>query len=161
LQTQVTKWVEDAVAGVKGVKHIISYNRLVDRPRQVHPDLGDRVLHVVDGAIGVHLEAAVTVTQAGAAPSELQTQVTKWVEDAVAGVKGVKPRPSSPSTRKSTIEGIGLRIAQAETFRRIERTRSGEEGGRGGARAGSFLRDGDRVRPIYPAMPATAEAGRP
>ena len=29
------------------------------------------------------------------------------------------------------------------------------------ARAGSFLRDGDRVRPIYPAMPATAEAGRP
>ena len=43
-------------------------------------------------------------------------------------------RPSSPSTRKSTIEGIGLRIAQAETFRRIERTRSGEEGGRGGRR---------------------------
>ncbi len=33
---------------------------------------------------------SVTVTQAGAAPSELQTQVTKWVEDAVAGVKGVK-----------------------------------------------------------------------
>jgi len=33
---------------------------------------------------------AVTVTQAGAAPSELQTQVTKVVEDAVAGVKGVK-----------------------------------------------------------------------
>ncbi|KMO33180.1 RND transporter MFP subunit [Methylobacterium variabile] len=29
------------------------------------------------------------------------------------------------------------------------------------ARAGSFLRDGDRVRPIYPALPATAEAGRP
>ncbi|MCJ2081984.1 efflux RND transporter permease subunit [Methylobacterium sp. J-090] len=33
---------------------------------------------------------AVTVTQAGAAPSELQTQVTKVIEDAVAGVKGVK-----------------------------------------------------------------------
>ena len=33
---------------------------------------------------------SVTVTQAGAAPSELQTQVTKWVEDSVAGVKGVK-----------------------------------------------------------------------
>ena len=33
---------------------------------------------------------AVTVTQAGSAPSELQTQVTKVVEDAVAGVKGVK-----------------------------------------------------------------------
>ncbi|KAB7782979.1 efflux RND transporter permease subunit [Methylorubrum populi] len=33
---------------------------------------------------------SVTVTQSGAAPSELQTQVTKWVEDSVAGVKGVK-----------------------------------------------------------------------
>ncbi|KQP07623.1 ABC transporter permease [Methylobacterium sp. Leaf99] len=33
---------------------------------------------------------AVTVTQAGSAPSELQTQVTKVIEDAVAGVKGVK-----------------------------------------------------------------------
>ena len=33
---------------------------------------------------------SVTVTQPGAAPSELQTQVTKWVEDSVAGVKGVK-----------------------------------------------------------------------
>ena len=33
---------------------------------------------------------AVTITQSGAAPSELQTQVTKWVEDAVSGVKGVK-----------------------------------------------------------------------
>ena len=33
---------------------------------------------------------SVTITQSGAAPSELQTQVTKWVEDSVAGVKGVK-----------------------------------------------------------------------
>ena len=33
---------------------------------------------------------SVTVTQAGAAPSELQNQVTKRVEDAVAGVNGVK-----------------------------------------------------------------------
>ncbi|MDO9428901.1 MAG: efflux RND transporter permease subunit [Methylobacterium sp.] len=33
---------------------------------------------------------AVTVTQAGSAPSELQTQVAKVIEDAVAGVKGVK-----------------------------------------------------------------------
>ncbi|MCE4225867.1 efflux RND transporter permease subunit [Methylobacterium sp. C25] len=33
---------------------------------------------------------SVTITQSGAAPSELQTQVTKWVEDAVSGVKGVK-----------------------------------------------------------------------
>ncbi|MCK2055140.1 efflux RND transporter permease subunit [Methylobacterium sp. 37f] len=33
---------------------------------------------------------SVQVLQSGAAPSELQTQVTKVVEDAVAGVKGVK-----------------------------------------------------------------------
>ena len=33
---------------------------------------------------------SITVTQAGAAPSELQNQVTKRVEDAVAGVNGVK-----------------------------------------------------------------------
>ncbi|MFC5552744.1 efflux RND transporter permease subunit [Methylobacterium iners] len=33
---------------------------------------------------------SVAITQSGAAPSELQTQVTKWVEDAVSGVKGVK-----------------------------------------------------------------------
>ena len=32
----------------------------------------------------------VNVTQSGAAPSELETQVTKRVEDAVAGVTGVK-----------------------------------------------------------------------
>ncbi len=33
---------------------------------------------------------SVQVLQSGAAPSELQTQVTKVIEDAVAGVKGVK-----------------------------------------------------------------------
>src|SRR3712207_9165577 len=33
---------------------------------------------------------SITVTQSGAAPSELQNQVTKRVEDAVAGVNGVK-----------------------------------------------------------------------
>ncbi len=32
----------------------------------------------------------VVITQSGAAPSELQTQVTKWVEDSVSGVRGVK-----------------------------------------------------------------------
>ena len=34
---------------------------------------------------------SVTVTQSGAAPSELQTQVTKWVEDSIAGVRGGAP----------------------------------------------------------------------
>jgi hydrophobe/amphiphile efflux-1 (HAE1) family protein len=33
---------------------------------------------------------AVSVTQSGAAPAELETQVTKRVEDAVAGISGVK-----------------------------------------------------------------------
>lgn len=33
---------------------------------------------------------SVTVTQSGAAPSELETQVTKRVEDAIAGVTGLK-----------------------------------------------------------------------
>src|SRR5690606_3289608 len=32
----------------------------------------------------------VTIAQAGAAPSELETQATKRVEDAIAGVSGVK-----------------------------------------------------------------------
>ncbi|MEP9356089.1 efflux RND transporter permease subunit [Xanthobacter sp. KR7-65] len=39
----------------------------------------------------------VTVTQAGAAPSELETQVTKKVENAIAGVSGVKHITSSIS----------------------------------------------------------------
>ncbi len=34
----------------------------------------------------------VEVTQPGAAPSELEVQVTKRIEDAVAGVNGVKHR---------------------------------------------------------------------
>ena len=38
---------------------------------------------------------AVTVTEAGAAPAELETQVTRKVEDAVAGVSGVKHVTSS------------------------------------------------------------------
>ena len=33
---------------------------------------------------------SVVVTQSGAAPSELETQVTKRVEDAIAGISGVK-----------------------------------------------------------------------
>ncbi|MCG5237064.1 efflux RND transporter permease subunit [Xanthobacter oligotrophicus] len=39
----------------------------------------------------------VTVTQSGAAPSELETQVTKKVENAIAGVSGVKHITSSIS----------------------------------------------------------------
>ena len=49
---------------------------------------------------------SILVTQAGAAPSELQTQVTKVVEDAVAGVKGVKHITSAiaEGTSTTTIE---------------------------------------------------------
>src|SRR6218665_4035195 len=32
---------------------------------------------------------AITVTQSGAAPAELEVQVTKEIEDAVAGIEGV------------------------------------------------------------------------
>ncbi|MFG1360682.1 efflux RND transporter permease subunit [Xanthobacter pseudotagetidis] len=48
----------------------------------------------------------VTVTQAGAAPSELETQVTKKVENAIAGVAGVKHITSSISegTSVTTVE---------------------------------------------------------
>jgi hydrophobe/amphiphile efflux-1 (HAE1) family protein len=45
---------------------------------------------------------SITVTQSGAAPSELQNQVTKRVEDAVAGVNGVKHIISNISEGLST-----------------------------------------------------------
>src|SRR4051794_36873155 len=45
---------------------------------------------------------SITVTQAGAAPSELQNQVTKRVEDAVAGTNGVKHIVSNISDGVST-----------------------------------------------------------
>lgn len=48
----------------------------------------------------------IAVTQAGAAPSELQNQVTKRIEDSVAGVNGVKHITStiSDGTSTTTIE---------------------------------------------------------
>ena len=45
---------------------------------------------------------AVTVAQAGAAPSELETQITKEVEDAVAGLNGVKNVTSTITDGVST-----------------------------------------------------------
>ncbi len=44
---------------------------------------------------------AVSVSQAGAAPAELETQVTKEVEDAVAGIAGVKNVTSTVSDGNS------------------------------------------------------------
>jgi hydrophobe/amphiphile efflux-1 (HAE1) family protein len=45
---------------------------------------------------------AVTVTQSGAAPAELETQVTKRVENAVSGVSGVKHVTSAVADGSST-----------------------------------------------------------
>src|SRR6195952_652289 len=52
---------------------------------------------------------SVVITQAGAAPSELQTQVTKWIEDSVAGVKGVK-HILSTITEGSSVTTIEFRL---------------------------------------------------
>lgn len=52
---------------------------------------------------------AVTVTQSGSTPAELETQVTKVVEDAVAGVTGVKHMTSTLADGTSTT-GIEFRL---------------------------------------------------
>jgi hydrophobe/amphiphile efflux-1 (HAE1) family protein len=51
----------------------------------------------------------VTITQLGAAPSELETQVTKKVEDAIAGVSGVK-HITSTLTEGSSVNLIEFRL---------------------------------------------------
>lgn len=55
----------------------------------------------------------VIVTQSGAAPSELETQVTKKVEDAVAGVSGVK-HLTSVITDGSSVTTIQFHLATKE-----------------------------------------------
>ena len=52
---------------------------------------------------------SVTITQGGAAPSELQTQVTKWVEDSIAGVRGVK-HITSAITEGSSVTTVEFRL---------------------------------------------------
>ena len=52
---------------------------------------------------------AVTVTQAGAAPGELESQVTKKVEDAVASVSGVKHVQSTVTDGRS-LTSVELRL---------------------------------------------------
>ncbi|HUS97833.1 MAG TPA: efflux RND transporter permease subunit [Hyphomicrobiaceae bacterium] len=51
---------------------------------------------------------AVSITQSGAAPSELETQVTKKVEDAVAGIVGVK------HVQSNVVEGSSTTTVQFE-----------------------------------------------
>jgi multidrug efflux pump subunit AcrB len=53
----------------------------------------------------------VTVTQSGAAPAELETQVTKRIEDAVAGVTGVKHITSTVTDGRSlTVVELRLEV---------------------------------------------------
>ncbi len=55
---------------------------------------------------------SVTVTQAGAAPSELESQITKKVEDAVASIAGVKHLTSTVTDGKSqTIIELRLEVS--------------------------------------------------
>ncbi len=59
---------------------------------------------------------AVQITQAGASPSELETQVTKKVEDAVAGITGIKHILSNvvEGVSNSTLEfNIGVPVDRA------------------------------------------------
>src|SRR5262245_34377007 len=51
----------------------------------------------------------VQVTQPGAAPSELEVQVTKRIEDAVAGINGVKHQTSAV-TEGSSVTTIEFRL---------------------------------------------------
>ncbi len=60
---------------------------------------------------------AVTVTQQGAAPSELETQVTKIIEDAVAGLTGVK-HITSTVTDGSSVSMIEFQL-ETDTERAI------------------------------------------
>src|SRR5450756_667826 len=52
---------------------------------------------------------SVSITQAGAAPSELQSHVTEWVEDSIAGVRGVKHTTSS-ITEGSSVTTVEFRL---------------------------------------------------
>jgi hydrophobe/amphiphile efflux-1 (HAE1) family protein len=52
---------------------------------------------------------SVSITQSGAAPSELQTQVTKWVEDSISGVRGVK-HITSAITEGSSVTTVEFRL---------------------------------------------------
>ncbi len=57
----------------------------------------------------------VTVVQAGAAPSELETQVTKKVENAIAGVPGVKHITSSVT------EGLSVTVVEFYLETQVDR----------------------------------------
>ena len=58
----------------------------------------------------------VTITQAGAAPSELENQVTKRVEDAIAGIPGVKHITST------IVEGSSTTLVEFQLDSPVDRT---------------------------------------
>ena len=58
---------------------------------------------------------SVFISQAGAAPSELETQITKKVEDAVAGISGVK------HIQSNIVEGQSTTVVQLELGVPIDR----------------------------------------
>src|SRR5687768_4757323 len=49
-------------------------------------------------------QVVVNVTQSGAAPSEMETQITRKIEDAVAGVNNVKHISSTVTQGSSTTD---------------------------------------------------------
>jgi HAE1 family hydrophobic/amphiphilic exporter-1 len=72
---------------------------------------------------------SVTVTQSGAAPSEIETQITRPVEDAIAGIENVRHISSDISLGVSTTNiefqlGTDLQKATDEVRTAVERTRA-------------------------------------
>jgi HAE1 family hydrophobic/amphiphilic exporter-1 len=71
---------------------------------------------------------AVTVTQSGAAPTEMETQITRPIEDAVAGIAGVKHISSDITLGASTTSiefelGSDMQKATDDVRTAIDRTR--------------------------------------
>ena len=72
---------------------------------------------------------AVTVTQNGAAPGEMETQITRPVEDAIAGVSGVNNVMSTVTQGVSTTSiefemGLDLQKKTDEVRSKIDQTRA-------------------------------------
>ena len=93
LETQVTRLIEDAVSGLGGVRHMDS-------------NVSDGYTNtIIEFELGTDVEFPLIYVGAGrpgAAPSELETQVTRLIEDAVAGLGGVRHMDSTVSDGYST-----------------------------------------------------------
>ncbi|BAQ43946.1 MULTISPECIES: efflux RND transporter periplasmic adaptor subunit [Methylobacterium] len=127
------------------------------RVRVVYPEI-DRATRL--GKVRIKLEAdprlRIGAFARGAVEAARRTGVAVPLASVVYG-------PSGPTVLVVSGERVELRsIRTGLSAGGFIEARDGVKAGDAVvARAGSFLRDGDRVRPIYPAMPATAEAGRP